>query len=214
MVPCFRDKIMVKKIGIIDCAIGNVGSLKNTFSYLGCEAEIVVDPEQLLSYEKVILPGVGAFDTAMKALNAKGFIDPLHDYVDKKKHLLGICLGMQILFEGSEEGTMCGLGILNGKLQHLKSLGCQEKVPHVGFNSIQSVDNNNRFFQNMNNKDFYFVHTFALEKISNINSAVLCEYGGINFIAALQTENIFATQFHPEKSGVIGLELLKRFILC
>ena len=66
----------------------------------------------------------------------------------------------------------------------------------------------------MNNKDFYFVHTFALEKISNINSAVLCEYGGINFIAALQTENIFATQFHPEKSGVIGLELLKRFILC
>lgn len=201
-------------VGIIDCQIGNVGSLKNAFSYLGVTAEVVTEPNSLCAYDKIVLPGVGAFDTAMNALHQKGFIQPLKTFIQAGHSLLGICLGMQILCEQSEEGQMQGLGFIKGELKHLSHMGCQSKVPHVGFNSIKNIQEKGLFSVDLLDRDFYFIHSYALDGINTQGNLAFSEYNGVRFVAGLHYENILGMQFHPEKSGEFGLDLLQRFIAC
>ncbi len=199
-------------IGIIDCNIGNIGSLRNAFSYLGAHVEVISHPEGLSACRAVVLPGVGAFDPAMAAVDASGFASKIKAYASERRPLLGICLGMQMLTHGSEEGVMPGLGLVEGRVLNLRKLGCRGKVPHVGFNAIHSVSGNSSFLADASGRDFYFVHSFGLPGPLCEGSSALVEYQGARFVAALQQENIFATQFHPEKSGESGLMLLQHFI--
>ncbi len=201
-------------IGIIDCQIGNIGSLKNAFSYIGAKVEVISHPEELYSCDAIVLPGVGAFNSAMTAIHKSGFAQAVKSYAGNGRPLLGICLGMQMLSHGSEEGNLSGLGLIPGLVVNLRRLGCSGKVPHVGFNSIQSVSSKSPFLSGILGGDFYFVHSYALPTSSLEYPIASSEYEGAQFVAALQKENIFATQFHPEKSGEIGLTLLKQFLLC
>lgn len=204
-------------LAIIDYKIGNIGSLLNVFHHLKEEVEVVSDPSKLGQYHGLILPGVGAFDTAMKSLHETGFVEPLKNFVNSGKPLIGICLGLQILCNSSDEGQSPGLGFIDAPIKSLKSLGCKGKIPHVGFNEIKTNLEEKNFLQSSSEKDFYFVHSFALESINsqtkNIKVAYT-EYEGVRFISAFQADNIFATQFHPEKSGEAGVRLLSEFIAC
>ena len=201
-------------IGIIDCQISNIGSLLNAFSYLGAQVSVISHPNDLATCEAVVLPGVGAFDPAMAAVEATGFATALKAYGRSGRPLLGICLGMQMLTNGSEEGVLPGLGIIQANVLNLRKLGCSGKVPHVGFNAIQSVNGASSFLANTAGRDFYFVHSFGLPPLGASSSNAIVTYQGASFIAALQQENIFATQFHPEKSGDAGLKLLQNFLSC
>lgn len=201
-------------IGIIDCQIGNIGSLRNAFAYLGAQVEVINHPVGLSACQAVVLPGVGAFDPAMAAVEASGFAAAVKTYVREHRPLLGICLGMQILTQGSEEGVLPGLGLIQGRAVNLRSLGCMGKVPHMGFNAIQSVSQVTSFLTDVIGRDFYFVHSFGLPGPLLAGSSAVVEYEGASFVAALQQENVFATQFHPEKSGEVGLSLLQHFLSC
>ena len=203
-------------LAIIDYKIGNIGSLVNAFNCLNTTLEIVSEPTSIHEYEGIILPGVGAFDTAMDSLHKTGFADEIKKFVASGKPILGICLGLQIMCSGSDEGSEKGLGLIDARITSLSSMGCQGKIPHVGFNEITNSEKNN-FMTSSSSKDFYFVHSFALGNINSNNENILCswtEYEGAKFISAFQVNNIFATQFHPEKSGEAGIKLLSEFISC
>lgn len=201
-------------IGIVDSQIANIGSLRNAFLYIGANVEVISHPNDLDIYSAIVLPGVGSFNPAMKALETSGFSSAIKSYAHAGRPLLGICLGMQMLTQGSEEGNLIGLGLVPGVAVNLRKLGCKGKVPHVGFNAIQSVSPDSFFLDSILNQDFYFVHSFALTSSSKECAIAIAEYGGANFVAALHQNNIFATQFHPEKSGEAGLMLLKQFLIC
>ena len=206
-------------LGIIDCQIGNIGSLKNAFSYLGEKAEVITSPHDLKNCRAAILPGVGAFDPAMAHINSSGFAQAIVDFASSGKPLLGICLGMQILGLRSDEGIGRGLGLIKREIRSLSQIGCKGKVPHVGFNSVNKIDGDSPFLSMALNRDFYFVHSFAIEAHTTspeqLDLAVaLSEYEGVEFVSALHCKNIFGTQFHPEKSGELGLALLSEFLKC
>ena len=201
-------------IGIIDCQIGNIGSLRNALSYIGAQVEVISHPDEIRACHAVVLPGVGAFDPAMAAVEAAGFSAAVKAYASEQRPLLGICLGMQILTQGSEEGVLPGLGLIQGRVVNLRRLGCTGKVPHMGFNAIQSVSQETSFLTEVSGRDLYFVHSFGLPGPLLAGSSAIVEYEGASFVAALQQKNIFATQFHPEKSGEVGLSLLQHFLSC
>ena len=198
-------------IAIIDYDAGNIRSVENALIALGEEVVITRDPEILLQAEKVILPGVGAFGDAMEKLDAYGLVDVIHQIVEKKIPFLGICLGLQLLFESSDETPgVEGLGILKGKIvaiPHDKGL----KITHIGWNSL-SFPNEGRLFRGLSENAYvYFVHSYYL-KAGNIDDvAATTEYGTL-IHAAVEHGNIFACQFHPEKSSEVGLHILKNFI--
>jgi imidazole glycerol phosphate synthase glutamine amidotransferase subunit len=201
-------------VGIIDCKIGNIGSLHNAISYLGAQVEVIRHPDDLKYCQAVVLPGVGAFDPAMTAVECSGFAAAVKAYAGERRPLLGICLGMHILAQGSEEGFLPGLGLFQGLAVNLRKLGCMGKVPHVGFNCVQSINGDSSFLAGTSERDFYFVHSFGLPISNMTGSSSIVEYQGAHFIAALHHENLFATQFHPEKSGDAGLMLLEYFLSC
>lgn len=201
-------------IGIIDCQIGNIGSLQNALTYIGAQVEVISHPDEIRACHAVVLPGVGAFDPAMAAVEASGFATAVKAYAGEQRPLLGICLGMQILTQGSEEGVLPGLGLVQGRAVNLRKLGCTGKVPHVGFNSIRSVNGDSSFLDEANGRDFYFVHSFGFSSPLLTCASAMVECHGAEFVAALQQGSIFATQFHPEKSGESGLMLLEHFLSC
>jgi glutamine amidotransferase len=201
-------------IGIIDCRIGNIGSLRNALTYLGAQVDVIRYPEELKSCSAVVLPGVGAFDPAMASVESSGFGDGIKAYCKENRPVLGICLGMQLLTFGSDEGVRPGLGLIDGRALNLRQLGCTGKVPHVGFNAIQSVSGTSSFLSGTVGRDFYFVHSFGLPDSFSTEARAFVDYQGSRFVAALHHDNIFATQFHPEKSGDAGLMLLQHFMSC
>ncbi len=201
-------------IGIIDCQIGNIGSLRSALTYLGAQVEVISSPDGLSDCQAIVLPGVGAFDPAMSLVERSGFGAELKTYAKEGRPVLGICLGMQLLTDGSDEGIRPGLGLVEGRAVNLRQLGCKGKVPHVGFNAIQSVSGESNFLADAVGRDFYFVHSFGLAGALMGGASAIVEYQGGRFLAALQQENIFATQFHPEKSGEAGLLLLQHFLSC
>ncbi len=196
-------------IGIIDYGAGNLLSVEKALRYIGCECSIVRSPERLMSADAAVLPGVGAFGSAMETLRSRNLEEPVKAFVDSGRPFLGICLGLQILFESSEESPgVPGLGLLRGKILRFPgNMGL--KVPHIGWNSLKLQMPGELFAGFQGEPYFYFVHSYYLMAEEDIVSAA-AEYG-VEFHAAIQKKNLFACQFHPEKSGMAGLSLLRNF---
>ncbi len=194
-------------IAIIDYGMGNLRSVQKAFEYLGYKAVVTSDLQVIRKADKVILPGVGAFRDAISALHTTGLAEELYRVVESKKPLLGICLGMQLLFEKSyENGEYDGLSILPGIVKKLPE---EVKIPHMGWNSLQ-ITKTHPLFVGLPEEPFvYFVHSYHLETSAPIVSATT--YYGKEVQVAAQKESIFALQFHPEKSGDTGLMILKNF---
>ncbi|WP_406611418.1 imidazole glycerol phosphate synthase subunit HisH [Agarivorans sp. JK6] len=200
------------KIAIIDYDMGNVRSIENAINHVGdFEIDITSDPELIKAAECLILPGVGAFPDAMKKLKEKGLFDVLNKEVTVKgKPVLGICLGMQILFESSEEITFTkGLGWIPGQVEYMQP-GSGLRVPHVGWNSLNLADNASVFDYLHDDKDFYFVHSLWVNCPDEYKLATF-NYG-VEMTAAVKKDNIMGMQFHPEKSQKNGLAAMKSFL--
>ena len=197
-------------IGIIDYDAGNLKSVEKALHYLGKEVIVTRDPEQLRQVDKVILPGVGAFGDAMAKLKEYHLDTLIHEIADSGKPFLGICLGLQLLFEESEESPgVEGLGILKGKIKRIPDENGL-KVPHIGWNSLH-LEHNGRLFQNIpENSYVYFVHSYYLEEQDPEIVKASTEYG-VHIHASVEKGNVFACQFHPEKSSETGLQILKNF---
>ncbi len=195
-------------IAIIDYGVGNLGSVKNAFDYLGLECVVTSDKDVILNAEKVVLPGVGAFADAMNSFLALGLDKTLFECIKQNKPILGICVGMQMLFEYSYEyGIHKGLGIFKGNV--IKFDDTNYKVPHMGWNNI-SVKSDNPLLKDLDNQYVYFVHSYHIDTINEATIAT-ANYADIEYTCAVRKDNVYALQFHPEKSGEIGLKILKNF---
>lgn len=199
-------------IGIIDNNMGNLASVYNACSLLDSKATIIKDPDKLKNFEKIILPGVGAYADAMKYLNESGMSDSIKEFAKTGKQLLGICLGMQLLFESSEEfGKTKGLELIEGKVVKFDKSKMKEdfKIPHMGWNTINTL-NDHTLFEGLENPYLYFVHSYhAITEEKNIIGKTTYGY---EFTSAVHKDNIFGFQPHPEKSHKNGLRILKNFI--
>lgn len=197
-------------IAIIDYGAGNLQSVRKAFDYLGVQTQVISDPQVLLNAEAAILPGVGAFGDSMQALESVGMVQPIRDFVTSNRPFLGICLGMQLLFEGSEESPgVPGLGILKGTIARIpaeKGL----KIPHIGWNSL-ALRQQGGLFQGLEEEPYvYFVHSYYLHASDPSIVSAQTEYGVV-IDAAVCRGSLHAVQFHPEKSGKTGLAMLKNF---
>lgn len=197
----------MKKITIIDYGVGNLHSLRRAFGFFGIPACVSEDAEEILNSDAIVLPGVGSFEAGMRGLKVRGLADAVKTFASSGKPVLGICLGAQILLsEGREFGVFEGLGIIPGKVERFSELINGEKIPHVGWNKVSSSGGD------MWNKDFYFVHSYVLRPDKKEHVFGLTAYGGREFCSIVKKGNIYGTQFHPEKSGEAGLEIIKNFI--
>ena len=203
---------MKQKIHIIDYGMGNLHSVIGAIEHLGASLEITNDPKTIEMADTLILPGVGSFYKAMEKLEVSGLSEAIAEAVTiRNRKILGICLGQQLMSEYSEEdGGKKGLKLIPGSVSRFNSsLGV--KVPHIGFNQVVS-DSNSKLFKSLNQtSDFYFVHSYRLSSMPRPGKSAICNYSG-DFVAAYEHENIFATQFHPEKSQMNGLLVLSNFL--
>lgn len=197
-------------IAIIDYDAGNLKSVEKALAFWQEEAVITREHKTIMRADKVILPGVGAFGVAMEYLKKYDLISVIHEVVEKKTPFLGICLGLQLLFSGSEEsGGVEGLGLLPGDIVRIPEAEGL-KIPHVGWNSLE-LSNNGRLFENISNESYvYFVHSYYLKAKEKEIVKASTEYG-VKIHASVEKDNLFACQFHPEKSGQVGLNILKNF---
>ena len=194
-------------IAIIDYGMGNLRSVQKAFEFLGFEAVITDSPETIAAADHVVLPGVGAFCDAMERLRQTGLDQAVLQAANSGKPLLGICLGMQMMFEHSEEnGYYDGLGLFPGTITKFEDRGL--KIPHMGWNTLKTRDC--PLFDQGDDPCVYFVHSYCMADVSDEFTAASCEYGQ-TFTAAVCRGNVMATQFHPEKSGEAGLNMLRRF---
>ncbi|MBQ9707798.1 MAG: imidazole glycerol phosphate synthase subunit HisH [Firmicutes bacterium] len=212
-------------IAIIDYGVGNLFSLTASLNYLGAETKVTSKKEDLEAADKIILPGVGAFEDAIAKLHATGLVDTILEQVEKGKPMLGICLGMQLLFEESHEyGVHKGLGLIKGTVasitDDLKAAGAEKvdsiageeelKVPHIGWNALR-FDEEEPLFKNIHQGDcVYYVHSFYGRDCEESTIAT-SEYG-VTITGAVRNGNVYGTQFHPEKSGKVGMGILRAFI--
>ena len=199
-------------IAVIDYGVGNLGSVSNALKYLGGDVKITSRPADLKKADKIVLPGVGAFKDAVTSLERLRLIAPLKEEIAKGKIYLGICLGLEILFEKSEEGEggSDGLGIVRGDVVRFGSPGL--KVPHMGWNQVRPQLGRCPLLKSIGNDSFfYFVHSYYVKPIDKKMTAATTDYG-LNFTSMIWKDNIFATQFHPEKSQNIGLKFLINFL--
>lgn len=197
-------------IAILDYDAGNLKSVEKALKFLGQESVVTRDRKEILAADKVILPGVGAFGVAMENLKKYELDKVIKEVVEKKTPFLGICLGLQLLFEGSEESSgVEGLHILDGEIVKIPEAPGL-KIPHIGWNSLQ-LQNDGRLFQGILQETFvYFVHSFYLKAREESIVKAVTEYG-VRIHASVEKENVFACQFHPEKSSSIGLKMLENF---
>ncbi len=201
------------KIAIIEYGIGNIKSVYNVFTNLGINVLVVSDGTSLKDFNPthIVLPGVGAVGEALSLLRLRGFEDVLNYFVKIRKiPFLGICVGMQILAERCEEfGLYKGLGWIGGDVKKLK-ISNEYKLPHIGWNTINTVNKKDLLLANCNEKDFYFVHSYAMQCDKKYVLS-FTDYG-VKFISSIKKENIYGVQFHPEKSSIQGERVLKAFI--
>ena len=201
-------------ITIIDYGMGNLGSIKNMLRYLGCDSVISRDFQAISEAGKLILPGVGAFDSGMENLEKFGLKDVLDKKVlGEKTPILGICLGMQLFTESSEEGRKKGLGWIQAETLkfNFKDSGSKNLVPHMGWNRVRQSRDHPLWHGIEDGSRFYFVHSYYVELTDPELLAGACDYGS-TFAAAARHDNLFAVQFHPEKSDTAGLRLLENFL--
>ena len=198
-------------LAIIDYDAGNIKSVINAFKMLGTEALVTRDPKEIMKADHVILPGVGAFGDAMSKLNEYDLTDVIHEVAGNGTPFMGICLGLQLLFDSSEESEgVSGLGILRGKIKRIPDNGVL-KVPQIGWNSL-SYPNAGRLFKGIDEESYvYFVHSYYLDAEDKGIVTATTEYG-TTIDASVEQGNVFACQFHPEKSAEVGMEILKNFL--
>lgn len=197
-------------ISIIDYDAGNLKSVEKAFKFLGEESVITRDRDVILSSDKVILPGVGSFGDAMNNLHNYGLVDVIHEVVAENKPFLGICLGLQLLFERSDETPgVEGLGVLKGEILRIPDKEGL-KIPHMGWNSLDIRERARLFKDVPDNSYVYFVHSYYLKAADENIVAASTEYS-THIHASVESGNVFACQFHPEKSSDVGLKILKNF---
>jgi glutamine amidotransferase len=198
-------------IGVIDYGASNLASVHNAFEYLGHSVRRCDDPNGLVDCERVLLPGVGSFRAAMEALHSGGWIPAIRDFAASGKPLLGICLGMQLLFEcGEEHGPSSGLGLIPGEVIRLAPAQ-PAKVPHVGWNSLLRFARHPLLAGVKPQVDVYFVHSFHCVPRDADDVIALCDFGG-EFVAAVARGNVAGMQYHPEKSQPAGVRMLENFV--
>lgn len=208
-------------ISIIDCQMGNIGSIVNIIKHIGYEAQVISSPEDVLNAEKLIFPGVGHWDNGVEMLNKSGLKPAIIKAVNELNiPLMGICLGMQLLFESSDEGSKPGLGLIPG---HVKKFDFNElpyellsgpnrlRIPHMGWNEVKSQEKNDGVF-NLSGEDlsFYFVHSYHVCDVPKEFQLLTCHYG-YDFVCGVNKNNVWGFQFHPEKSHKFGMQLFKKF---
>ncbi len=211
----------MKKILIIDYGLSNLHSVKNAFASCGINAIISSNSIDITDSDVLILPGVGAFEDGMNGLTALGLTTPIKQRVSEGTPLLGICLGMQMLFDESEEfGIHDGLGLIPGRVVKIPSISTDntpQKVPHISWNPLYIPNGKTSFdgsiLANINEgEECYFIHSYEAKPAVHEHCLAETEYGGRRICAVVQNENVLGTQFHPEKSGEVGLRILKQFI--
>ena len=198
---------------IIDYGLGNLFSIKRACEIVGLSTTVTSSKNDIAKAKAIILPGVGSFDPAMKNLIKQDLVDSIKNLTFSGTPLLGICLGMQLLMENSEEGSLNGIGLINGTAKMIESNEEDIKIPHMGWNNIEINDNNNsRILNGIKNNDyFYFVHSYKCIPTNNSEVAAFTKYGQ-KICAVIEKNNVFATQFHPEKSGIVGLKIYQNFL--
>ncbi|MSR70995.1 imidazole glycerol phosphate synthase subunit HisH [Candidatus Kaiserbacteria bacterium] len=198
-------------IAIVDYGMGNVASVRNALALLGEEGLVTASAEDFARATHIILPGVGAYPDGMRELHERGLVAVLQkEVLENKKPFLGICLGMQLLTERGEEGADTeGLGFIAGKTRKL-AVTPDLRLPHIGWDDVAPAPDA-RLFAGIESRDFYFVHSFVVEPVDPAVTSAACTYGE-TFAAAVQKDNIFGVQFHPEKSQQAGLAILRNFI--
>lgn len=208
---CFKE---IQMIVVLDYGIGNSGSMYNMLRRILKNVIITTEPKAIMEASAIILPGVGSFDNGMQKLNASGILEYLEQRVLKDKiPFLGVCLGMQLLLESSEEGKELGLGWIQGEVKRFTFSGYEQKnlkIPHMGWNLVNPINKDSLFNGFDDNARFYFVHSYHVTCRNNENILSTTDYG-YSFISSVNKENIFGVQFHPEKSHRFGMSLLKNF---
>lgn len=201
---------MKNTIGIVDYNVGNLGSVKRMIDLSGGQSILIQSSDDLHHCDKLLLPGVGAFDHGIQQLRGLDYFDTLNERVlEHKVPILGICLGMQLMCKSSEEGNDLGLGWLNASVEYIK--GRDIRVPHMGWNELEIANGNSIIPADMEHLRYYFVHSYAV-KCTNKSDIVATSYYGSEFVSAFQKENIYGVQFHPEKSHRFGRKLFENFV--
>lgn len=207
------------KVGVIDYGVGNLGSVLRAFEELHIVTRLLCRPEEMASVERLLLPGVGNFADCARQLSAGGWVEPLRYQVSSGKSLLGVCVGMQLLASLSTEGAHVnecqvtpGLGLVPGRVEHLRLLGCGLRVPQVGWNELTAVRNDCGLFTGIPDRtDFYFAHSYAFVPEDPLDVIATAQYG-VSIAAAVRRGRVWGTQFHPEKSSRAGFRLLQNFV--
>lgn len=217
------SQIKQPHVTVLDYGVGNLLSVKRAFEKSGADVLISDRKEDILRAERLVLPGVGAFGDCVSALNSRGFKQAIIEFADTGKPLLGICVGMQLLCEvGEEYGEHEGLGLIEGRVKHITALsseGFDHKIPHIGWRELELPRQQNKEwwsktpFEDVEPGECaYFVHSYTAVPVHDNNRLVDSYYGGTRIAAAIRKGHIFGTQFHPEKSGQVGLKIIKNFL--
>jgi len=212
-----------RRVVIVDYGVGNLLSAQRAFVHCGGKVTLTENPQAVAAADRLVVPGVGAFGHCLRQLEARGLVDPVKSVVAAGRPMIGICVGMQMLFEGSEEfGRHSGLGFLQGWIKRIPSTdssGIEHKVPHIGWNALSMPQeaNSNRWSGTILDgvspgAEAYFVHSFTAWPENAQHRLADADYGGRRISAAVQKDNIYGTQFHPEKSGPIGLMIIENFL--
>ncbi len=208
---------MSKVVTIVDYGIGNVLSVARAFEHCGAQPRISADPKVLLNSDYLVLPGVGAFADGMNELRGRNLVDSIEEFGKRGRPFLGICLGMQMMFDSTEEfGQHAGLGLIAGAVVAIPSVGpdgTRHKLPHIGWNRLIHGKEEDRFLRGVaQNSYVYFVHSYTALP-NNENSRISdTEYNGCRISAIVRSESVYGCQFHPEKSGEVGLQMIRNFI--
>lgn len=201
------------KVAIINYGMGNLNSVRRSFEEIGADAVVANHPSTLYEVDRIVLPGVGSFAEGMAHLNQGGWVSALHDVVNlQNKPLLGICLGMQMLASKGYEGDETeGLGFISGEVKRIDLLGCNERIPHMGWNEVRYKTKSVMFDSIPDASDFYFVHSYAFVPTHSDNLIATVDYG-CELTAVISSHHVFGCQFHPEKSSKAGRQLLRNFM--
>lgn len=196
-------------VSLVSYGLGNLGSVANMFKRLGVETRFVSTPEEIVESEKLLLPGIGAFDHGMGRLGASGLDDAVRDFAATGRPLLGICLGMQLLLDASEEGVAAGLGLIPGRSRRF-DMSPPLRIPHMGWNSFTALRSDPLLTGVEHGARFYFVHSYHVVPDRPEHTLGVTPYGG-EFVSVIRRDNVMGAQFHPEKSHAFGMRVLGNF---